>query len=459
MDICIDLIKINNRYRQDMGDIQLLADSIEELGQLQPIAIDANYNLIFGERRIKACQLLDRNIITGNIIHLDDLVKGEYAENEIRKDFTISECVEIGKAIEVGLGERRGNKTKSIPPNLEELKGKETSQIAAEKSGLGSKNNYRSAKKVVEKGSPELVEKMDSKEISISAAAKISELDQPDQEEIIEKIESGTKPAQAIKQKTGRPANNDQKEDNELYVKAAKYFFAYNACHVEDLQKHLKLTKKETADIIKELEKNEVVSKPNKNGSRYLGLMPKLNKKTPEQEPAQDKAPEEQPEAKQLKESDQDERLRIDHLAHLARQLFTGEFLGEVADLNLTDSYYRTTFKNTLRKGWFDNCFYKPDFSAKHMTCLIRQQSSQKMESSKHHSIIIVPLQPDVDYFKLLTDESDELCLPHKKLSLLSVTPGNEFYTKNIAIFYFEGEKKLKTTFETLFSQIGSVWK
>jgi len=188
MDINISLIKTGERYRKDMGDLQALADSIKELGQLQPIGVDSNYHLIFGQRRIKACELLGLDKVKGTIIPLKDIVKGEYAENEVRKDFTISECVEIGKAIEQELGERRGKPGKDIPPKLEELQNKETAQIAAEKSGLGSKNTYRQAKKTINNGSPELIKKLDNKEISISAAAKVAKFDKEHQVLILKRV-------------------------------------------------------------------------------------------------------------------------------------------------------------------------------------------------------------------------------------------------------------------------------
>lgn len=86
---------------------------------------------------------------------------GEYAENEVRKDFTQSERVAIAKAIESELGERRGRPSKEKCKNFNELKEKRTDEIAAEKAGFGNHVTYRQAKKVVEEGTSELIAALD----------------------------------------------------------------------------------------------------------------------------------------------------------------------------------------------------------------------------------------------------------------------------------------------------------
>ncbi|MFT4194996.1 hypothetical protein [Ottowia sp.] len=67
---------------------------------------------------------------------------GEYAENEFRKDFTVSERVEIGKALEVELAQRHGRnqhtkateEVENFPPPPE---GK-TRDLAAKAAGFGN---------------------------------------------------------------------------------------------------------------------------------------------------------------------------------------------------------------------------------------------------------------------------------------------------------------------------------
>ncbi len=98
-EVMMGLISVGDRARKDLGDIQALAASIEALGLLQPIGIDANYRLVFGERRLRAFEHLGRDAIPARIVDVASVLLAEHAENEIRKDFTPSERVAIAKAI------------------------------------------------------------------------------------------------------------------------------------------------------------------------------------------------------------------------------------------------------------------------------------------------------------------------------------------------------------------------
>lgn len=51
-------IKIGERHRRDLGDLQPLAESINAFGLLHPITINAAGNLLAGARRLEACRLL-----------------------------------------------------------------------------------------------------------------------------------------------------------------------------------------------------------------------------------------------------------------------------------------------------------------------------------------------------------------------------------------------------------------
>jgi ParB family chromosome partitioning protein len=54
----ISKIRVGERIRKDMGDIDALAASIEALGLLQPIVVSPDGRLILGERRLRAAQKL-----------------------------------------------------------------------------------------------------------------------------------------------------------------------------------------------------------------------------------------------------------------------------------------------------------------------------------------------------------------------------------------------------------------
>jgi ParB-like chromosome segregation protein Spo0J len=155
-----------------MGDLELLATSIATEGLLQPIGVTEENVLVFGERRLLAVRdVLRERTIVARVVHVSSILSGEYAENEIRKEFTPSERVEIGTALEAQLGERRGRDNREYIP---ELQGRRTTELAAEKAGFGNRKTYEQAKKVVDRGAPELVDAMDAGEISISAASVIA---------------------------------------------------------------------------------------------------------------------------------------------------------------------------------------------------------------------------------------------------------------------------------------------
>jgi N6-adenosine-specific RNA methylase IME4 len=94
-------IRVGERFRRDMGDVASLAASMgSELGLLHPVVIRPDGTLIAGQRRLYAAKLLGWSEIPVNVIDLDAVVRGEYAENVHRKDFTLSEAVAIKRALE-----------------------------------------------------------------------------------------------------------------------------------------------------------------------------------------------------------------------------------------------------------------------------------------------------------------------------------------------------------------------
>jgi len=58
MNVAIEEIKIPQRLRKQLGDLSELKLSMNILGQLQPIGITQQYDLVFGERRLRAAQAL-----------------------------------------------------------------------------------------------------------------------------------------------------------------------------------------------------------------------------------------------------------------------------------------------------------------------------------------------------------------------------------------------------------------
>lgn len=215
-------IKVGNRHRQDMGDLSHLAASIQQEGLLQPIGVTDKMELVFGERRLRAVRdVLKEMTILARIVDVSSILAGEYAENEIRKDFTPSERVAIGKAIERELGNRQGQRTDKLRGKIPEVaQGKRTREIAAEEAGFGNDKTYRQAARVVENGTPKLIQAMDEGRISISAASILAGADAGEQEAILELDEKAI--LQAAKEIRARQAEQRAERQSAKTPKTTK---------------------------------------------------------------------------------------------------------------------------------------------------------------------------------------------------------------------------------------------
>lgn len=94
MFIDIDKIKVSSRIRKDFGDINELAEDIKKNGLINPPAINKEYQLLAGERRLRACKKLGWKQIPVNMIDTDNEEQDlsiEISENEARKEFTMTE--------------------------------------------------------------------------------------------------------------------------------------------------------------------------------------------------------------------------------------------------------------------------------------------------------------------------------------------------------------------------------
>ena len=93
-------IQIGRRHRKDMGNVRVLADSIAEVGLLHPVVVTEDHKLIAGQRRLAACKMLGWRDVPVNVVPLTEIVRGEFAENIVRKGFLPSEIEAIRRALE-----------------------------------------------------------------------------------------------------------------------------------------------------------------------------------------------------------------------------------------------------------------------------------------------------------------------------------------------------------------------
>lgn len=164
----ISSISIGPRFRKVHTNIDVLAKSIGEIGLLHAVVITPDGRLVAGERRIRACFKLGWSEVPVRVVDLEDVLRGEFAENTCREPFLPSELADIGAAVEELERERakarQGTRT-DLGQNLPDVGGKTRDHVARM---LGTSGfHYEKIKFVVDaaKADPErfgkLAEEMD----------------------------------------------------------------------------------------------------------------------------------------------------------------------------------------------------------------------------------------------------------------------------------------------------------
>jgi hypothetical protein len=133
--------------------------------------------LVFGERRLIACRdILRWAEIDVRIVQVITIAVGEYAENEIRKNFTPSERIAILETIE----RKREGRPAGNSQNIASL------PEAAKAAGFSNRETARQARIVVKRGTAELVEAMDLGQIAIEPAALLARLPVEEQQKVVQ---------------------------------------------------------------------------------------------------------------------------------------------------------------------------------------------------------------------------------------------------------------------------------
>jgi ParB family chromosome partitioning protein len=97
MRIEISKITVKKRIRKDLREIAGLVESMRSFGQLSPIIVNRQNELIAGNRRLEAAKSLGWNSIDAIVIDKDDeidMLELELEENIQRNDLTSDEVSE-----------------------------------------------------------------------------------------------------------------------------------------------------------------------------------------------------------------------------------------------------------------------------------------------------------------------------------------------------------------------------
>ena len=181
----ISSIQVAERIRKDNGGLDELAGDIREHGLINPITVmeqsEGGYVLIAGLRRLKATEQLGAKEIRATVmtaLEADEMLMLEIAENEQRKEFTVSEKLAFAeklKAVEAEKAKQRQIRKSSNfvvanrPPQTKHAETGKARDIVAQKAGFTSTTQMRRAQAVSE-SRPDLMEQVDKGEKSISGA-------------------------------------------------------------------------------------------------------------------------------------------------------------------------------------------------------------------------------------------------------------------------------------------------
>ena len=102
MQVNIKDIIIKKRARKDEGDLTKLMESLDKIGQLNPIILNSKMELIAGFRRLTAAKKLGWTKINATIIEIHDkadMLAIEIDENVQRLDFDEDDLAEAYKKL------------------------------------------------------------------------------------------------------------------------------------------------------------------------------------------------------------------------------------------------------------------------------------------------------------------------------------------------------------------------
>jgi hypothetical protein len=245
-------IRMGNRHRKEMGNLQSLADSIAALGLLHPIGITPDRELIFGERRLRAVRdILKQTQIAARVFDLDlDLSReAEHAENEERKALTLSERQALLRALEARRVEKRGGdvkkkqsgqlptlaKSEKTKKNRHSTEAAKSRSTEATEAGFRSEREARRVGKIMEQGTPELIEAVDEGRISVSAGERLAQQPAAEQRRVLS-LEEGKQKHEAKRLREQEKQERERKRKREaeprLRTEDEIYFMIHGIQHI-----------------------------------------------------------------------------------------------------------------------------------------------------------------------------------------------------------------------------------
>lgn len=194
-------------------EFQELRDDISENGVHEPIVLHEE-KILDGRNRFRACQEIG---VSPEFVQYEgeDPVGYIVSLNLLRRHLNESQRAMVAARL---ANMEVGNPDFSNSANLQ------NSKTRAESADLlnVSERSVNTAKTVQKNGTESLVDAVTQGEISVSAAATAATLPDEEQEEIVEEIKEGAKPAEAIKAHVAHNSGNNEWYTPAEYVEAAR---------------------------------------------------------------------------------------------------------------------------------------------------------------------------------------------------------------------------------------------
>jgi len=266
-------IIVNDRIRKDFGNIEELANDIKEIGLINPPVVTPEFELIAGERRLRALKYLGYEQIEVKVMSVKDALhqlKLEISENENRKDFSFNEKMTWAKLLEEEYKKTGKENMSNGGKGDKILETLNSNQKVAEEVGFGNKETYRQAKYISENADEEMIQQLDEKKLSINKAFLTLKQEKESLENQLEtererhtqdiqrakKNEAEAKDREIDKIKKSLERKEEQLEniqEREVILKEQLKFYEEKTKEHRDLETQIKNLAKEKDDISRQI--------------------------------------------------------------------------------------------------------------------------------------------------------------------------------------------------------------
>lgn len=243
-EININKIKPSDKNTFGMRDIDKLAESIKEYGQLENAVVrkidhpEFEFEMISGHRRQQALKLLGRETILCKVVEADDLLAEAMlivANLETRELSDMEKSNSAARLVEIveerrKLGEYQGRKTREV---VAEMMSTESEKVAPAKVQKLLK---------VQELIPEFKEQLDKGELSLEKANQLAQMTQEQQKMVFDMFEQQGKELTAKKAKELKDSLQQNNENAKEIIEKMKK-------ELEEKEKELKKTNEKLKEI------------------------------------------------------------------------------------------------------------------------------------------------------------------------------------------------------------------